>query len=497
MIELIQYEFVNRERPMLRVTLKGNDNSFAVSNLQLRMIQRSSNHGILAIRLEEVNDETGFYVNLQGKRPLSVELRNKRITAEQATKFMMRLLDIIVGASDLFLNPERFLLDPEILFVGDGFQDLYCVYLPVTQNNVAQADLRIRVREIYLFVLGHVERWEGTILPGILHKLGDSECSLAELKQQVEGWLQSGGTNEVLVDRGTHTDSNRDNRVAGEASFDSDLQSGGTGQKGQNEDEALNALNWWSEDTGMLSDEEQPERFVRSNQAGSNLVRFWLCLVGSVALHAALWALYRTNPSEGLLYLNIGIGLLAADACYLAFHLRGSSTMPWKYRLAVAGISSEEYHEAAGDGEGERNLAVFSEAQHTTILDESPPTVLLGRTEGGSRGELILSTVQAGKEHRYPIEDSAVIGRDAQRCEIVDRSEGISRAHAEIRKGELQGDFEARDLGSRNGSGLNGEAMIAFRWYPLRPGDELRLADQCYRAESANARTAAGRCLQT
>ena len=51
---------------------------------------------------------------------------------------------------------------------------------------------------------------------------------------------------------------------------------------------------------------------------------------------------------------------------------------------------------------------------------------------------------------------------------------GVSRLHLEIEY--LDGKHRAKDLGSRNGSLLNGQAMIAYKAYTLALGDVIHLA---------------------
>lgn len=75
--------------------------------------------------------------------------------------------------------------------------------------------------------------------------------------------------------------------------------------------------------------------------------------------------------------------------------------------------------------------------------------------------------------------DSIVIGRSRDAAQHVDGTEGISRAHLElIREDEV---WRARDLGSRNGSWLNGVPMAPYEMYPLNKGDTIQIASSLYR----------------
>jgi predicted component of type VI protein secretion system len=51
---------------------------------------------------------------------------------------------------------------------------------------------------------------------------------------------------------------------------------------------------------------------------------------------------------------------------------------------------------------------------------------------------------------------------------------GVSRRHAAIRTGD-KGQLDLWDLGSSNGTFLNGTRLVAYRAYTLNSGDEIRL----------------------
>jgi pSer/pThr/pTyr-binding forkhead associated (FHA) protein len=73
-----------------------------------------------------------------------------------------------------------------------------------------------------------------------------------------------------------------------------------------------------------------------------------------------------------------------------------------------------------------------------------------------------------------------VIGRHPA-CDVRVRSPRVSRRHCCLTA--RAGDVLVRDLGSTNGTRINGRRVPSGR---LRPGDELALADVCYRlVESA------------
>lgn len=79
-----------------------------------------------------------------------------------------------------------------------------------------------------------------------------------------------------------------------------------------------------------------------------------------------------------------------------------------------------------------------------------------------------------GKTLQLPRE-KGIVGRDAT-ADMTVESESVSRRHAEIRYGGAQGYF-VQDLGSSNGTFINGARLPANVERPLRPNDRLNFGD--------------------
>ncbi|WP_217596974.1 DUF6382 domain-containing protein [Cohnella sp. GbtcB17] len=98
----------------------------------------------------------------------------------------------------------------------------------------------------------------------------------------------------------------------------------------------------------------------------------------------------------------------------------------------------------------------------------------------GTSAECYLEWESAERPCKIPLKaESLVIGRSRDAAQHVDESGGMSRAHLELLR--RQGRWLAKDLGSRNGSWLNGSPMAPYEAYPLEAGDCLQMAGSIYR----------------
>ena len=73
----------------------------------------------------------------------------------------------------------------------------------------------------------------------------------------------------------------------------------------------------------------------------------------------------------------------------------------------------------------------------------------------------------------------AVVGRSRD-CDIVLTDSNVSRRHAEISLRD--GSWSIADLGSTNGTYLNGESLDGPQ--PLHPGDRIRIGDNEFSFET-------------
>jgi pSer/pThr/pTyr-binding forkhead associated (FHA) protein len=109
----------------------------------------------------------------------------------------------------------------------------------------------------------------------------------------------------------------------------------------------------------------------------------------------------------------------------------------------------------------------------TNALEESKPQSMIIR----------LSILESGRQIEFPLTKEITFGRlDAASATFPDidltpdsgLEKGVSRRHAKItRKGS---DLFLEDLGSVNGTFLNGKRLTPYLPHPLKDNDEIRLS---------------------
>lgn len=135
---------------------------------------------------------------------------------------------------------------------------------------------------------------------------------------------------------------------------------------------------------------------------------------------------------------------------------------------------------------------------HTSVLDSSgsEATVVLGQAPGtdagfreGGRsapylqrlggsagaGGMGIPKEAAAAVERIPLAFPFVIGRSEQGVQWREAGAGVSKHHCELVQAD-DGVVAIRDLGSRNGTELEGEPIIPYQLYPLQSGDRFSVA---------------------
>lgn len=267
---------------------------------------------------------------------------------------------------------------------------------------------------------------------------------------------------------------------------------------------------------GREPGEWDPSEEEGKEKASPGRWRTWL-LSGAGAATAIAWRfIYLPHPGRREFILSIGVTLLALGACVFLWNgwknrrpkrtagitsSNSGSGGPWE--ADEEGWSTSDREPSSGNGRfglpiaaaqagsipsrGPAPLAFSNgreeaEGRATAWLHADEGTMLLAEPESLlDRGtDCYLEWEQDGGRQRIRLTGkSLVIGRSSEAAQHVDETPGVSRAHLELLQEEES--WRAKDLGSRNGSWLNGVPMAPYEAYPLTKGDSLQIASSLYR----------------
>jgi len=124
-----------------------------------------------------------------------------------------------------------------------------------------------------------------------------------------------------------------------------------------------------------------------------------------------------------------------------------------------------------------KQLEIKSHSIKPTSVEHKPITgvteMLVNKQEKTQEELRIIISKNGVEEVIHFLDDRFIIGRNQSGVHYVDTTEGISRVHCELVKSDNI--FQVRDLGSLNGSYLNGELLVSYKAYPFKFGDLLKI----------------------
>ncbi|EFM11749.1 FHA domain containing protein [Paenibacillus curdlanolyticus YK9] len=486
--------------------------------MEMQMLRGNRIPFLLPVEWADMDGNVSFRYAIEGRRMLAHQLQLKPMGMNDFYVFLLAVAEALDECKSYLLRPECCLLREPYLFVGDKWEDVSLLYVPL----IASADQERQPEggaggfaSLVLRLAAHVHSLDGDGLQLVLKQLNDGQGVRSALKRTLLLLLGEGDQSEEA--RSPLTASPvilNDEPAARELSVH------------QPPIQPIPPLQqkWESPMAWGSSEQDAAGEGAEASVNAPELSRSrWLLIAVCFIVAALSWRYgYAANPSEGRLLMSAG-----ATLCIVA-----GGWGVWRQKLrrvssgttTIFGTSSFEPHEQSvqeepmywPDSRMLENRSLFNQARSAPIHAGNPPvdmdvpvgsdaaaprqkrnpqlasivpdaTVWMGKSEGkaemsqqatprwqlersadGSKDTIHLSSKLQ--------QQSAVfqIGRFAEKVDYADAHSGISRVHVEL-DGNVDG-LMAKDMGSRNGTTLNGNPMIAYKTYKLQDGDALQLA---------------------
>jgi len=510
------------------MTVEGDERPLTESDLcqtALRMLEHNSVPGVLPFSVDRFDFTVALKYRITGKKMLSQELRGG-IDPYTFFRLLIRTATIVLDSRAYLLDEERFALDSDAMFLGDRWEDVYLVYLPLVtppdrltaherwkrlitewmeavnglsadqwreliadcrRSDWDLAEMRAKWIRMAELAIGASSGSGRTTRPdaetdGGVRTAGRLEAfdvrSADDFGVAVSGDafpLREAGTNGRLTEaNGDATDAVRESATADKSTASADAA-------------RTDAADDWSYIHELLP---APDTIAALKNFGGK--PRWRSASGRRWTLAALLAVLLVLI--GFLFPAPETGWLAGGGVALLIVVAGL----WYYKQAKRdkdGVSDwNEEPDAEEAPAGDREEAMdpgeadtppspppYAAAAATTVLSPRDVTVALtsASTERAGRVFTALAPQGARKTEWLTLESFPfVIGRDAHAADWTPDAEGISRLHCEI--AEADGRCTIRDLGSTNGTRVNGELLVPFKRYELQHEDRISIAGKQY-----------------
>lgn len=511
--------------------------------VQTGMLQACEVPGLLPLAVEETDGRIALRYRLAGSKMLSQMLRTDRWTMTDTMAALCKLAETAEQCHDHMLDFKRLLLKDEYIFVGGGWHDLRFAYLPLASDEKTEDETGLE-RLIVRWVM-RTEHPDGAALQQLLEMTASEEFTPSTLRAYARRYLceraeERAGRMSQAADRykgaperiGTgsepHEAQSDNNAGAGandilplpERRLGSPLSYSPVRMERQSDDASWHRRNSFEPERGeriaAVGDAEDAAAGNVAIPGGMSVARWrtWLVSLSVVAAGIVWKIVYADGPAMRGLVLSLGTTAACTGLCLSLWNgwprkerpvgdweleAGSASGEPEPNRLASLPSWPEPEAEAAPcapDAPSFERFESYSEKSGSALEMSEPDmhdrphtewlsakreaTELLASPQAAASAECYLEWESAERPCKIPLKaESLVIGRSRDAAQHVDESGGMSRAHLEMLR--RQGRWLAKDLGSRNGSWLNGSPMAPYEAYPLEGGDCLQMAGSIYR----------------
>ncbi|MGM0880279.1 MAG: DUF6382 domain-containing protein [Bacillota bacterium] len=460
-----------------------------LDEIELNMLHGQRIPYLLPIDWFELDGKVTFRYELTGKKMLLHRLQQQTLTMDQYYLLLLGVTDALNECKHYMLRPEGCLLDDQYIFIGEQLHDIRLVYIPLKGNGGEQPTGSGDLLSLIVRWTSYIGQIDGEGLKRVLHHLNASKWPLAELRATLLDLI--GGH------RSKSENQEEPRQLYQQQAFEAQQQqmmppTRESHAKPKPFSSSVTVKSTF-DDIPYVEEEEQDNQVTK---------RKWLATAGLAIAIACVWRfIHLAAPTRQSLLISAGITLLLIVGVLLVWrkrisqlssleeeqiemdqHLPDSAPFAKLHNWHTEDELKESTLVKSWNDRNEGSVENPETALHVVAANRpvplAEPTVLLASEQQKQLpGEQIawLKRCWEGQETKIElVEHCFKIGRGGEQVSYADSANGVSRIHLEIEY--LNGEYGAKDLGSRNGSLLNGQTMIPYKTYKLATGDVIHLA---------------------
>lgn len=476
---------VDREKGIFRHEL---------DELELQMLHSQQVPYLLPIDWFEMDGKVTFRYSLSGMKMIVHRLQQEPITMEQYYGILLAVSDALLECNDYMLRPECCMLSDQFIFIGDRLDDIRLVYLPLKNGEESGLQPGDGMLSLAVRWTTYIEKIDGDGLKRIVQLLNQSRTPISDLRETLLDLIAYGHGGRAF----------NDSEPVSRQKEQSYMQHEYEQPVAKPVEPVLQAQKTADSNSTELPpyvDEPEP---IEGKRPGK-----WMGITAWALAAACVWRfLYMSNPSQTNLLISAAMSLLLLAGLLYAWKRKSSllirnkdsedgqewleplsaplpASASWKARSELEPLDIDI---PSSTTSSMGNYAVPPRASQLMQLPrrkELAPTTVLSQNEnkfdevtallGADERQSWLSRVWNGHEEKIALDaESFKIGRSSEGVGYSEDAEGVSRLHLEIER--INGAHHAKDLGSRNGSLLNGKLMVPYKAYKLEAGDRIHLA---------------------
>lgn len=462
---------------------------------QERIFLKSNIPGLLKCSIENIDGIKHYLYDITSKISLSTWCLTTPARAESIRQIFTGIINAASYFEDYLLDEEYLILDPEYVFVGRDTSEVLLCFCPAIKENITSGLQRLT--GYFMNLVPADDKDAAVLMFDIYRSVSKEGCCIEDMRSCLGmGTFQDAFSITNFDKKPPETTSETDVDIAlNNEAKDTDLE------------RAILLDEFFSDDE---FEEKNSSLFKDKKTNIKNMAK--LSLIGAAIAIGIFFILHFLINVELDVYTVAGTVIAAFAVVFIALKIKGSffhrnshdthdnffdPNTKSQSGLQLESISGSRhgvqrkllrnpYHEMSNklqcephirdqslfflgssyDSQPEYHKIPESELDvdaYTTVLTEEKPSQGLLRALDED-----MPDIKLGK-------DSTIIGKNKTMCDAVLSRPTISRMHARILVED--GTYILQDLGSKNGTSVNGRMLIGSETQSLTSGDTLRFAD--------------------
>lgn len=120
---------------------------------EVRMVTENRIYGFLPCVIQKHEEHTEYYYEITGRQSMGLVYERRKLTCEQLRELLRELQKILETAKEYLLIPDRFILQPEYMYLHTKSEKLSLCYYPAHEKNIRESFL-----ELAEYLLGKLDK---------------------------------------------------------------------------------------------------------------------------------------------------------------------------------------------------------------------------------------------------------------------------------------------------------------------------------------------------
>lgn len=429
---------------------------------QERIFLKSNIPGLLKCSIENIDGIKHYLYDITSKISLSTWCLTTPARAESIRQIFTDIINAASYFEDYLLDEEYLILDPEYVFVGRDTSEVLLCFCPAIKENITSGLQRLT--GYFMNLVPADDKDAAVLMFDIYRSVSKEGCCIEDMRSCLGmGTFQDAFSITNFDKKPPETTSETDVDIAlNNEAKDTDLE------------RAILLDEFFSDDE---FEEKNSSLFKNKKTNIKNMAK--LSLIGAAIAIGIFFILHFLINVELDVYTVAGTVIAAFAVVFVALKIKGSffhknshDTHDNFFDPNTKSQSGLQLESISGSRYGVQRKLLRNPRDEMPDPDvDAYTTVLTG--EKASHGLLRaldedMPDIKLGK-------DSTIIGKNKTMCDAVLSRPTISRMHARILVED--GTYILQDLGSKNGTSVNGRMLIGSETQSLTSGDTLGFAD--------------------